>query len=112
MVTYVLVEAVRQLLENCPMTWLKIDFDNMGNRVPVRRSGDPRDACRIEAYHARKSILIAGIQRCTQQPRKWCHRAGKRVAQNVRWTGRLIPGHFGVPRRSGTPPSKINGHKM
>jgi hypothetical protein len=63
MATYVLVEVRRQRLEDRPMTGLKIDFDNMGNRVAVRRGGDPRDACLIEVYHAIKSILIAGIQR-------------------------------------------------
>jgi len=63
MVSDVLIKAIRQRLEDCSMTWLKIDSHNMGNCIPVRRSGDPRDACWIEVYHSIKPILIAGVQR-------------------------------------------------
>ena len=61
-VSHVLIEVSRQWLEDCSMTWLKIDFHNMGNCVPVRRGGDSRDACWIEVYHSVKSILVAGAQ--------------------------------------------------
>src|ERR1700758_1010628 len=40
MVTYVLIEAIRQRLKDCPVCRLKIDFNNVGNCVSVRRSGD------------------------------------------------------------------------
>jgi hypothetical protein len=63
MVSYVLIEAIGQRLEDCSMSWLKIDFDNMGDCVRVDRSRDPRDARWIEVYHSIKSILIAGVQR-------------------------------------------------
>jgi hypothetical protein len=54
MASDVLVEDSRQRLENCSMSWLKIDLDDVGNCVPVCRGGDPRDTCRIEVYHSIK----------------------------------------------------------
>src|SRR5438034_9628112 len=112
MISDVLIEAIGQLLEDCSMSWLKVDLDNMSNCIPIRGCGNPRDACRIEIDHSIKSILIPGVQRRSQWPRKWCYRARECVAQNVRWPGRLISCHFRVWMRSGTPRSKINRNKM
>jgi hypothetical protein len=52
--TLPLCEVSRQRLEDCSMSWLKIDLDDVGNCVPVCRGGDPRDTCRIEVYHSIK----------------------------------------------------------
>jgi hypothetical protein len=62
MLSYILIEVIRERLEECSMRRLKIDFENMGNSVSVVSSGDPCDPGWIEVYHSIKSVLIAGLQ--------------------------------------------------